>query len=767
MPPSASTRPAPARARDRVVRSWPLATLFVVAAALVGTLAPSAVTAGGSTDQLASVSSKSVAAFVEDFASRYVGSTIPGLAVAVVKDTKTVYSGGFGVANVGTQEPMHADTLVRVGSISQLVTATAVLSLRDNDRLASLDDTVESLAPGIVPPSAKNTGIDQPLTVRHLLAHVSGLEEKVLGVYAPRHRAPGNTSAILGEFPKAVRNPGVVISPNHHAYALLGQVVANAAEQPYDEYASENILKPLKMDASTFRPFDAQDPVMSAILEGNGGGSGKKGKKGSGNANVAMGHTKLGSAAFVAAPDLYMPSSAAGGLATTASDMAQLLKMVVNDGTNGAKILTKDAAKEMRTTQVRSYPPTAASRKASSDEDGAAPPPVPGTTLGWFEHGYTNGVRVLMHPGEVPGFASLAFVIPSDRLGVFLSINANDGHLRMRFVNEFVRKFGSKSTGAGSGSGSGKSATRFSRPNAISVPNFADFAKHYKPTTSAYYSFEYLLSVPNQISLSVSPTGQSLLLTATPMKAAEMAESTYELVPTATATAPGKGNAQKSGTATIFTVVPQAGTEGPFPHHYVAMVPAGSEANAPHFYLITNLLGHGAVMSYEPITATESLGYLTNVTTASSVLFAAYLVLWMLMGVYRAVRGSGAGDDHGSAKLSLSRLNLALARSTRLENLTALTCLANLGFPGLVALGTWKSGGIYDLFALPRLPAGLRIVFFSTFLVQIMTVALGTYVVQEGHKHSKLQAVSALLVAVASLTMTVAHFQMRLWVLHV
>ncbi|KAJ3360887.1 hypothetical protein GGF32_007931 [Allomyces javanicus] len=757
--------PAPTRPRDRVVRSWPLATVLVVVAALVGTLTPSAVHAGGSTDQLASVSSKSVAAFVEDFASRYVGSTIPGLAVAVVKDTKTVYSGGFGVANVGTQEPMHADTLVRVGGISQLVTAAAVLHLRDNDRLASLDDKVESLAPGIVPPSAKNTGIDQPLTVRHLLAHVSGLEEKVLGVYAPRHRAAGNTSAILGEFPKAVRNPGIVISPNHHAYALLGQVVANAAEQPYDEYASEYILKPLKMDASTFRPFDAQDPVMSAILEGNGGGSGKKGKKGSDSANVAMGHTKLGSAAFVAAPDLYMPSPAAGGLATTASDMAQLLKMVVNDGTNGAKILTKDSAKEMRTTQVRSYPGTAASRKASSDEDGAAPPPVPGAALGWFEHGYTNGVRVLMHPGDVPGFASLAVVIPSDRLGVFLSINANDGHLRMRFVNEFVRKFGSKSTGTGSGSGS-KGSTRHSRPNAISVPNLADFAKHYKPTTSAYFSFEYLLSVPNQISLSVSPTGQSLLLTATPMKAADMAESTYELVPTATATAPGKGNAQKPGTVTIFTVVPQAGTEGPFPHHYVAMVPGGSEANAPHFYLITNLLGHGAVMSYEPITATESLGYLTSVTTASGALFAAYLVLWMLMGVYRAVRGSGAGDD-GSAKLSLSRLNLALARSTRLENLTALTCLSNLGFPGLVALGTWKSGGIYDLFAMPRLPAGLRIVFFSTFLVQIMTVALGTYVVQEGYKHSKLQTVTALLVAVASLAMSVAHFQMHLWILHV
>ncbi|KAJ3371584.1 hypothetical protein GGF31_003193 [Allomyces arbusculus] len=756
------TRPRP---RDHLVRSWPLplATLLVVAAALVCTLAPGTVHAGGSTDQLASVSSKSVAAFVEDFASRYVGSTIPGLAVAVVKDTKTVYSGGFGVANVGTQEPMHADTLVRVGGISQLVTATAVLHLRDHDRLASLDEPVESLAPGIVPPSAKNTGIDQPLTVRHLLAHVSGLEEKVLGVYAPRHRAAGNTSAILGEFPKAVRNPGVVISPNHHAYALLGQVVANAAEQPYDEYAVDNILKPLKMDSSTFRPFDAQDPVMSAIFEGTG--SGKKGKKGSGNANVALGHTKLGSAAFVVAPDLYMPSPAAGGLATTASDMAQLLKMVVNDGTNGAKILTKDSTKEMRSTQVRSYPGTAASRKPSSEEDSAAPPPVPGAALGWFEHGYTNGVRVLMHPGDVPGFASLAVVIPSDRLGVFLSINANDGHLRVRFVNEFVRKFGSKSTGTGSGSSS-KGSTRFSRPNAISVPNLADFAKHYKPTTSAYFSFEYLLSVPNQISLSVSPTGQSLLLTATPMKAGDMAESTYELVPTATATAPGMGNAQKSGTVTIFTVVPPVGTDGPFPHHYVAMVPGGSEANAPHFYLVTNLLGHGAVMSYEPITATESLGYLTNVTTASGALFAAYLVLWMLMGVYRAVRGTGAGDD-GSAKLSLSRLNLALARSTRLENLTALTCLANLGFPGLVALGTWKSGGIYDLFALPRLPAGLRIVFFSTFLVQIMTVALGTYVVQEGYKHSKLQAITALLVAVASLAMSVVHYQMRLWILHV
>jgi CubicO group peptidase (beta-lactamase class C family) len=55
---------------------------------------------------------------------------IPGAAVAVVKGDKTLYLGGFGKANLASNEPVSAqETLFRTGSVSKLVTWTAVMQL--------------------------------------------------------------------------------------------------------------------------------------------------------------------------------------------------------------------------------------------------------------------------------------------------------------------------------------------------------------------------------------------------------------------------------------------------------------------------------------------------------------------------------------------------------------------------------------------------------------------------------------------------------------
>ena len=53
-------------------------------------------------------------------------SGIPGMAIAVVRDGKTVYAKGFGVRKFGESQPVDADTVFQIASLSKSLAATVV-----------------------------------------------------------------------------------------------------------------------------------------------------------------------------------------------------------------------------------------------------------------------------------------------------------------------------------------------------------------------------------------------------------------------------------------------------------------------------------------------------------------------------------------------------------------------------------------------------------------------------------------------------------------
>ncbi|MCE2705204.1 MAG: beta-lactamase family protein [Terrimonas sp.] len=67
-----------------------------------------------------------------------------GLAVVVVKNNKIIYQHNFGYKNLENKEPLTAESLFRIASISKSFTATALLQLVEQKRI-SLDDDVSKL----------------------------------------------------------------------------------------------------------------------------------------------------------------------------------------------------------------------------------------------------------------------------------------------------------------------------------------------------------------------------------------------------------------------------------------------------------------------------------------------------------------------------------------------------------------------------------------------------------------------------------------------
>lgn len=161
---------------------------------------------------------------------------IPGLSVAVVRDGRRVYSGGFGSAALGPAPAVDGDTQYRLASVSKVFTAIAVLQGAGRGAL-DLDRPARDYCPVLA-------ALNGAPTVRHLLAHQSGI----------RHTNDDEDEGITGAFPmleRALRNiakerlqfaPGSKALYTSWGYAALGCVLETVAGQSYADVVSGTIL---------------------------------------------------------------------------------------------------------------------------------------------------------------------------------------------------------------------------------------------------------------------------------------------------------------------------------------------------------------------------------------------------------------------------------------------------------------------------------------------------------------------------------------------
>src|SRR2546426_4109570 len=97
---------------------------------------------------------------------------LPGLSIGIVYDQNLMWSKGFGYSDVEKKTPATPSTIYRMASVTKLLTATAMMQLRDHGQLG-LDDPVAKYLPWF---QIRNRYPDAlPITIRHLLTHTSGL----------------------------------------------------------------------------------------------------------------------------------------------------------------------------------------------------------------------------------------------------------------------------------------------------------------------------------------------------------------------------------------------------------------------------------------------------------------------------------------------------------------------------------------------------------------------------------------------------------------
>ncbi len=182
--------------------------------------------------------------------------SIVGASVAIAKDGKLVYAKGFGYADTASKVETQPFNQFRIASISKLVTAVAIMKLKEEGKL-SLDDKVFG-PDGIL----NDPYFDEPkdkrvyeITVAHLLGHEAGWSQRYgdqmfmptliadkMGV-----KPPVDTKTIIRfALDKRLQyKPGSGRAYSNLGYSVLGLIIEKVSGMSYDKYCKKAIFEPL------------------------------------------------------------------------------------------------------------------------------------------------------------------------------------------------------------------------------------------------------------------------------------------------------------------------------------------------------------------------------------------------------------------------------------------------------------------------------------------------------------------------------------------
>lgn len=179
-------------------------------------------------------------------------SRVPAVSFGIVHDQELIVRGAFGMANPADGIPASPDTLYSICSISKLFTSVGLMQQYDAGRVR-LDDPVGDHLDWFgrlqdVHPD------DEPVTVRRLLTHSSGLPRESDFPYWTDADYPFPTSEQIRERLSAQETlypTSTYFQYSNLGLTLVGEIVAELSGQDYDDYMREHVLDPLGMD-STF-----------------------------------------------------------------------------------------------------------------------------------------------------------------------------------------------------------------------------------------------------------------------------------------------------------------------------------------------------------------------------------------------------------------------------------------------------------------------------------------------------------------------------------
>lgn len=320
-----------------------------------------------------------------------------GTAVAIVKDGKVIYEGYFGLADIDAERPVTRDTSFYIASTTKPFLALNALLKAEDGRL----DTRTSLQAMF--PEMHFNGFDATsVTVKDLLVHTSGVENEPLvwaTAFSGVHDAQSRRALVAASYPAGDAAPGTFEYTNV-GYNILSVWLDQELAMPWQDQLDEAIFQPLDMRHTSAYISEAE----------------------------AKGWPLAKPYSFASAhPDvpLYLSKSdetmhAAGGLVSTAPDLAKFLIAQLADGKHGGRQIFPGSV------ITQSHVPQVGLDARYLDFKRT------GYAWGWYAGEY-KGKAMLHHFGGFAGFHAHMSFIPEANVG--LVVLNNEDFLSARLTN--------------------------------------------------------------------------------------------------------------------------------------------------------------------------------------------------------------------------------------------------------------------------------------------------------------------------------------------
>lgn len=355
-------------------------------------------------DPAATIDRADVDAAVEAFGpvaeSALAETGVPGMSVAVVHGDDVVLATGYGVRALGGDEAVDADTVFPLASLSKPIGATVMASLV-GDGTITWDQPVRSVDPAF---ALADPWVSDETTFADLYAHRSGLPPHAGDLLEDIGYDRDEVLARLRHYPLAPFR-------STYAYTNFGMTqaavaAASAAGVPWEDLSEQRLYEPLGMASTSSR----YDDLMA-------------------RENRVLPHVRADDGSWAVSeqrqPDAQTP---AGGVSSSAADLAQWLRLQVGDGAiDGEQLVDPAALLATHTPHVVSGGPRSPS--ARSGFYGL------GWNVGYDDHGRTK----LSHSGAFSlGAATAVAVLPGEDLAVVVLTNGMPVGLAEAMVESFL-----------------------------------------------------------------------------------------------------------------------------------------------------------------------------------------------------------------------------------------------------------------------------------------------------------------------------------------
>ena len=326
---------------------------------------------------------------------------IPGAVVVVVKDGQFLTARGFGYSDLEKRIPVDPDkTLFRPGSVSKLVTWTAVMQQVEQGKL-DLDKDINTYLDFKIPPFE-----GQPVTLRQIMTHTAGFEEtskEIIFYDVKKVRKLGDYLKM--HTPARIYAPGTTPAYSNWATSLAAYMVERASGQSFDDYVDQHIFTPIGMRNSSFR-----QPLPAALSKQASLGYEKPGEK-------SKGYEFIGPAP-------------AGSLAASGTDMGRFM---IAHLANGRGLLSPATAEMMHNSPLDKINPRTLFPGLNRME------------LGFFETN-ANGHEVIGHLGDTSAFHTSLHLFMKENVGFYVSFNSPGkagavGPLRGALFQDFADRY--------------------------------------------------------------------------------------------------------------------------------------------------------------------------------------------------------------------------------------------------------------------------------------------------------------------------------------